>query len=658
MGLTVKQKKFIEEQRNKLDAHQLAEKLNANQDEIQAFIDESQTPKDSSKQRLFTLIALSIPILFFVLLEIGLQLGNYKGNLDLFVFPKELNGEYGFPNPDYAKRYFFNTTVVPNPSRDSFLTEKPDSSLRIFVLGESSAVGYPFGFNIKFSAIVKDALSDMLPNRLVEVVNLGTSAINSYTIYDQTEEVLEQKPDVILIYTGHNEFYGALGVGSSESLGAFPAFVRTYLKIQRFKTFLLLRDVITKIMALVNGNPATSGTLMERVVKEQEIPLNSDLYNLGSIQFTSNMNAIVKKFRDKGIPVYFSSVASNLRDHSPFVSIKTDEFPPANEVFTKAQSAWYSENYELADSLFTLARDLDALRFRATSDFNRIIKDIAKKTGSIYVEGEESFRRNSPHGIIGHELMLEHLHPNVDGYALLGRTFVEKLMEQPPYSIQFDTNKLKSWDYYKANLHASDFDTTLGNIKILKLKAGWPFVTKGESKNTVFFKPKDLVDSLASKTADGKLMWEPAKVELAQKLTERGQLEEAINEYLGIVKDTPYNMSPYIFVSQLLIQLNRYDEAEPLLKKAHTLGKDAYVSKMLGSIQVNKKNYVDGVRYLKESLQINNQDPQAWYNLSGAYALLQNIPDAVSAAKRVQQIQPNYPGLNAWLNQLQNIQKN
>ena len=657
MGLTVKQKRFIEEQRNKLNAQQLTEKLNANQEEIQVFIDLSQTPKDSSKQRLFTLIALSIPILFFALLEIGLQIGNYKGNLDLFIFPDNLNGEYGFPNPDYAKRYFFNTTVVPNPSRDSFLAEKPDSSLRIFVLGESSAVGYPFGFNIKFSAIVKDALSDMLPNRLVEVVNLGTSAINSYTIFDQTEEVLEQKPDLILIYTGHNEFYGALGVGSSESLGAFPAFVRTYLKVQRFKTFLLLRDLITKIKAWVKGNPTQSGTLMERVVKEQEIPLNSDLYKLGSIQFISNMNAIVKKFRDKGIPVYFSSVASNLRDQSPFVSIKTDEFPPANEVFSKAQTAWNAENYELVDSLFTLARDLDALRFRATSDFNKIIKEIAEKTGSIYVEGEESFRRNSPHGIIGHELMLEHLHPNVDGYALLGRTFVEKLIEKPPYSIQFDIKKLKSWDFYKANLHASDFDTTLGNIKILKLKSGWPFVTKSESKSTIYFNPTDLIDSLAMKTADGKLMWEPAKVELAQKLTQRGQLDAAINEYLGIVKDTPYSISPYIFASQLLIQLNRYDESESLLRKAYPLEKNAYVCKMLGSIQVDKKNYVDGIRYLKESLQINNQDPQAWYNLSGAYALNQNIPEALSAAKRVQQIQPNYPGLAAWMNQLQNFQK-
>ena len=84
----------------------------------------------------------------------------------------------------------------------------------------------------------------MLPGRLVEMVNLGTSAVNSYTLYDQIPEILEQKPDAIFIYTGHNEFYGALGVGSSEQFGAYPGFVRTCLKMQRLKTFMLVRDGI------------------------------------------------------------------------------------------------------------------------------------------------------------------------------------------------------------------------------------------------------------------------------------------------------------------------------------------------------------------------------------------------------------------------------
>lgn len=657
MGLTTKQKQYILTNRNKLNAQALAKKLHCNQDEIESFLNENKVEIDDSKNRLFTIIAISIPLLFFILLEFGLRIGNYKGNLDLFIFPDDLNGKIGFPNPDYAKRYFFNTFVIPNPSRDSFLAQKPDTSYRIFTLGESSAVGYPYGFNIKFSAIVKDALSDMLPNKLVEMVNLGTSAINSYTLYDQTDEVLEQQPDAIIIYTGHNEFYGALGVGSSESLGAFPAFVRLYLKIQRLKTFLLLRDIITKITALFYGNPVSNGTLMERVVKEQEIPYGSELYELGRIQFKSNMRAVIKKFRDRNIPVYISSVASNLKDQSPFVSVKSEKYPAANELFNQAKKALNQNKIQLADSLFTLARDLDALRFRATSDFNQIIKDLAAETGSIYVPGEEAFRTASPNGIIGNELILEHLHPNVNGYALLGETFVKSLIENPPSNLQFDVEKLKTWEEYKANLFASDFDTTLGNIKILKLKSGWPFVSKKESDGSIYYKPQNLVDSIALDCSNGKLFWERAKVELAQKLTERKQYKQAIQEYMGIAKDAPYNASPFVFASQIYIEMNELNNAEPLLLHAYKLEKNAFVSKMLGSIQVNKKNYPEGIRLLKESLELKNSDPQAWYNLSGAYALSQNFIEAFNAAKKVEQLNPNYPGIKQWMKQLQNIQK-
>jgi hypothetical protein len=50
-------------------------------------------------------------------------------------------------------------------------------------------------------------------------VNLAMPAINSFSLLDMTPEALAQKPDALIIYCGHNEFYGALGAGSTESLG-------------------------------------------------------------------------------------------------------------------------------------------------------------------------------------------------------------------------------------------------------------------------------------------------------------------------------------------------------------------------------------------------------------------------------------------------------
>ncbi len=64
----------------------------------------------------------------------------------------------------------------------------------------------------------------------IEIINTAMTAVNTYTILDFMDEVIAQKPDAILIYAGHNEFYGALGVASMESLGKYPFFVRTFLQ--------------------------------------------------------------------------------------------------------------------------------------------------------------------------------------------------------------------------------------------------------------------------------------------------------------------------------------------------------------------------------------------------------------------------------------------
>ena len=244
----------------------------------------------------------------------------------------ETDDRYTITNPNFAARLFFSTTtVIPNPPLEPFLTEKPENGYRVFVMGESSAAGYPYGFNGVPGRVVQDALRDILPDRHVEVITVATSAINSYTLYDQVDEILDHQPDAILIYTGHNEFYGALGAGSNESLGSFPAFVRFYLRVQRLKTFLLLRDQITGIAKWIATRtaPADQGlsTLMQQVVRDQAITLDSPVYELGKIQFESNMNQILNKFEKAGVPVLLGSLVSNLKDHTPFESVQTDSLP-------------------------------------------------------------------------------------------------------------------------------------------------------------------------------------------------------------------------------------------------------------------------------------------------------------------------------------------
>jgi tetratricopeptide (TPR) repeat protein len=71
-----------------------------------------------------------------------------------------------------------------------------------------------------------------------------------------------------------------------------------------------------------------------------------------------------------------------------------------------------------ANRHFTQARDYDALRFRADSRINEIIRQTSRnreKEGIYFVDGQEALARRSPHGLTGAELLYEHVHLNFDG---------------------------------------------------------------------------------------------------------------------------------------------------------------------------------------------------------------------------------------------------
>ena len=110
---------------------------------------------------------------------------------------------------------------LPQPGTVNYSKKmKDDSTLRIFVLGESTTIGYPFFHNGSFHRWLQYRLMHTFPDRQFEIINLSLTAVNSYTVLGFAKELIRYKPDAVLIYTGHNEFYGTLGVGSSSRIGS------------------------------------------------------------------------------------------------------------------------------------------------------------------------------------------------------------------------------------------------------------------------------------------------------------------------------------------------------------------------------------------------------------------------------------------------------
>ena len=146
------------------------------------------------------------------------------------------DADYLTINPAVAKRYFSRVGRTPLPAYELFLKDKPQNGYRIFVMGGSTVAGWPYLNNAMFSRILSQRLSDAFPERYIEVISTGIAALNRFTLLDFFDEISEQEPDAILIYAGHNEFYGALGGASSESFGQSRFVINGYLSLVDFKT--------------------------------------------------------------------------------------------------------------------------------------------------------------------------------------------------------------------------------------------------------------------------------------------------------------------------------------------------------------------------------------------------------------------------------------
>ncbi len=335
-----------------------------------------------------------------------------------------------------------------------------------------------------FSRYIRKRLELVYPDTHVEVVNLGMTAVNSYTLLDLLKGVLNQKPDLILIYAGHNEYYGALGVGSVQSFGSSRALIRLMLYLDKFKTTQLVRNSINRVVSLFeSGNNTSSGTLMSKMAKDKYILYNSKEFNAGLQQFKENLSDILRSIKDKGVPVILGRLVSNLKDQVPFISVKTPGYQTADQVYKEAEDELKADNFTEADSLFKLAKDLDALRYRAPEKMNKIIDDLGKEFQAAIVPIDSIFNSASPEGIVGNNLIVDHLHPNVKGYQLMGKAFYDCMAKEGylPKTENAEVPFDEQDSLTRADFVFTRLDSSIGNDNITLLKNNWPYVKKSKS---------------------------------------------------------------------------------------------------------------------------------------------------------------------------------
>jgi len=613
----------------------------------------------------FYFVLIMIPVAFILLTEVFLRVINYGLDFTTFTHVSSYYPDRIFLNPDLPYKYFSNLKKPPTVMPDGFDEIKKDNAFRVFVIGGSTTAGWPYVPNASFSRNLKRRLELVFPKNTIEVINCGVSAINSYTLRDLVPGILEQQPDLILIYAGHNEYYGALGAGSSISMGNSRFLVNTYLLLKDFRTTQLLEDLISLIYSALGsdelGNKFEKNeTLMARMIGESLIPLNSDTYWNGINQFEGNLRDILDMIKDKNVPVIIGKLTSNTLDMKPFVSVKTNEVPPADSIYNEGRRAYEEGRFVEADSLLNYAKELDALRFRAPQKMNEVIDKLSEEFDYAIVDMDSLFRANSPNGIVGYNLIVDHLHPNIDGYKLMAKAFFLKMahLNLLPNGERFNLTVSSQDNVLNARFPFTRLDSTIAEMQLIQLTGTYPFVPRGTPNyKKLNYKIKDIVDSLSLKVINKDIKWETAHVNLADRYFEQENFNGFIKEMNAIIQERPYFDQPYEYLIIKLVENGIVDKALPYLKKLHSFKPSYFTNKWLGQIYLHKNQYKVALQYLKEAVKDGQVDYQTWYNLAGAYYYNGQTDKAIYAIENSLNLKPRNKLAKDFYKQLTSLKK-
>ncbi len=639
-------------------------------------------------------ITLLFPILLFLSIEGLLRLLRFGPDLSLFV-PLEINGKtYEVMNPEVSMRYFSKVDFRPATSLDVLEMPKPSNTFRIFCLGESTTVGYPFWYNAAFPSFLRDYLARIVSDRNIEVLNLGLTATNSFTVLDEARELLHYQPDAIVVYDGHNEFYGALGVASRESVGRARWTVELYLQLLHLKTFVLLRDAYREFVSLFErpSDRMDRSTMMEKMARGNLIPYGSPIYRAGVETFQENLNELTSQCQDAGVPLVLCTQVSNLRDLPPFASIHaegldTTERERCDRLVQSGQSLYsegkYQESLEqlhhavtadqgfalthyliardddalgrdsLARTEYQTARDMDPVRFRASSDLNNVLRSLSAR--ACIADVESLFAAVSERGFIGHSLITEHLHPTVYGQFLIARAVIASM---EAHGVLLSKEEWRSRDTIApmavwAERHVTPLDERIGNRKTEIVTAGWPFVQQDEVLQGI--SPLDTLGLLAENVTRGNWTWRQAHEQAATYYAQRKEFLNAAEEMRTIALTYLQDAGACQRWARFALRAGAHGEGRKALALVLLRAPDAESAKMLGDLELAEGKYASAESRYRTSLALSPPRPlevQAHYARSLALLKMGRLDSCIDELRTVLTLDPRNSEARALLSQL------
>ena len=367
------------------------------------------------KKMLFSSIVL---VAFCICLESGARI------IEIWLPTETIDYGQGF---DHASRIFsadknrselFRTR--PDKRRafhdQTFLVPKPPGTLRIVTLGGSSINNLQVEWKKLKQQLQKPFASHFSS---VEIINAGGRSYGSHRLVKVLQEMLAYEPDLVLVYSGHNEFEEVEQLHLSEQNR-----VELNRTLSRLSLFRLLRDRWTdrqvsrlarehreRVLANANVN----------VARAWRYPFTAADVTKRMSAFRENLTRIIQLCQHRKVAVIIASVPSNLV--KPYLPRKS------RERFREVVQLY--EAHEFEDGLRLARRILrETIGRHQSSDLeNEIIRQLSKQYKVPLADVERDIIAQEPYGWTGATLFSDHCHFNQRGNEICRQTF-EKMVSE------------------------------------------------------------------------------------------------------------------------------------------------------------------------------------------------------------------------------------
>ena len=398
-----------------------------------------------------------LPVFLFLLIELLLRAVHFGYPASFFRTAAGSEGKVVCDNPLFFYR-FFPPRLSRSTGRFVFQQPKPKDLRRIFVFGSSAAMGDP-DCSYSFSRMLEKMLSAAHPDQRFQVINTAATAINSHVVLPIMRQCGRMEPDLYIVLMGNNEVIGPYGPAAVlTSWQRRYGMLRLNVELRGTKWGQLAESIRRRLYRSSEEMEEWGGLelfLRQRI--RYDDPALSTVYHF----FDRNLNALCRTAAKHNTPLVLCTVPTNMVDWPPFFSqlstlqadiraqwqmnfqqgVHAEKAGAPEEAvrFFRRAAAADSAHAELiyrlarceaalggtnaARDRFIRARDLDALRFRADSRINELIRRHASAAGVSLMDLDSLFLDKCCEPTDA-ELFVDHVHFTPQGNYLIAHSLL------------------------------------------------------------------------------------------------------------------------------------------------------------------------------------------------------------------------------------------